>query len=269
MESSLSLEKYLARIGYAGSLEPTADTLAALQKAHLLHVPYENLDLLAGQERETTLAIGELYEKIVLRHRGGYCFELNGLFAWLLRSLGFSLVEHFGRWLAGESLAVPKRRHRIARVSIAGRQWIADVGVGRRAPLTPLLLEYGLEQMREGVLWRIVRDDRLCTVVQCQGPDGVFTNYYSFDDAPQESVDFTYAHYYYTHSPQSVFRQKTMVHLPTEKGRYSIGTELDPETGLLQRKFNFTKDDGSTSGFFLYTEAQFREILQRCFGIVL
>ena len=269
MENTLSPEKYLERIGYSGSLEPTPETLAALQKAHLLSVPYENLDLLAGQERETSLAIGELYEKIVLRRRGGYCFELNGLFAWLLRRLGFSLIEHFGRWLAGETLAVPKRRHRIARVTIAGRQWIADVGVGRRSPLTPLLLEYGLEQVREGVLWRIVQDERLGSVVQCQGPNGEFTNFFSFDDSPQENIDFTYAHYYYAHAPQSIFRQKTMVHLPNEHGRCSIATELDPDTGLLRRKFSFTQDDGSTSSFFLYSEAQFRDILQRYFGIVL
>ena len=82
----MNVEKYLQRIGYNGALAPNAENLAALVQAHRFTVPYETFDIWRG--RRTTLALEEIYDRIVTRRRGGYCFELNGLFAWLLRELG-------------------------------------------------------------------------------------------------------------------------------------------------------------------------------------
>ena len=262
----MSPDRYLARIEYAGPRTPDAATLAALQRAHLLHVPYENLDLY--ERRETTLATEELYDKIVDRHRGGYCFELNGLFAWLLRQLGFTVTEHFGRWLAGELLPVPKRRHRVLRVAIGDETWIADVGVGRRAPLAPLRLQHGLLQPQDGLAWRIIHDPHLGHVVQQQAPNGDFTNFYSFDDAPQENLDFTYAHYYYAHAPGSIFLQKLILHLPTADGRNSLATEPDPETGLPTPCLHISQEGAPSVARFLHTPAQLDEALRDYFGIV-
>lgn len=78
-EAELSVQAYLDRINYAGPTDVSLKTLSALQEAHLQNVPYENLDILAG--KHLSLAPASLYDKIVVRHRGGYCFELNGLFA--------------------------------------------------------------------------------------------------------------------------------------------------------------------------------------------
>ncbi|MBR4956609.1 MAG: arylamine N-acetyltransferase, partial [Lentisphaeria bacterium] len=97
----IDVDAYLKRIGYTGDKRPTITNLYALQKAHLTHVPYENLDLL--YHHPGTLAIEDVYKKVVKNKRGGYCFELNGLFAELLRELGYSVTEYFGRWLLGES----------------------------------------------------------------------------------------------------------------------------------------------------------------------
>ena len=87
----MDVEAYLERIGYCGGREPTAANLAALVKAHRFAVPYETLDL--WRRRTTTLRLEEIYGKVVTRRRGGYCFELNGLFAWLLRELGYNVRE--------------------------------------------------------------------------------------------------------------------------------------------------------------------------------
>ncbi len=83
----MNLDAYLARIGYRGSLEPTPGTLRDLHCAHLLTIPYENLDIHLGR----TLPLGEadIFSKLVTQKRGGWCFEMNGLFAWALRELGF------------------------------------------------------------------------------------------------------------------------------------------------------------------------------------
>ena len=86
----MNVEAYLDRIGYAGPVEPTYAVLAALQRAHMLAVPFENLDIALG--RRLVLDRRANYARIVERRRGGWCFELNGLFAWLLQQLGYRVT---------------------------------------------------------------------------------------------------------------------------------------------------------------------------------
>jgi hypothetical protein len=83
---------YLDRIGYASAVEPTHVVLAALQRAHMLTVPFENLDIALG--RRLVLDRRDNYAKIVERRRGGWCFELNGLFGWLLEQVADGVMRH-------------------------------------------------------------------------------------------------------------------------------------------------------------------------------
>src|SRR5215212_1339106 len=86
----MDLQAYLQRINYRGGRAPTAATLRDLHRAHLLAVPFENLDIHLG--RPILLGQDALFDKIVRRRRGGFCYELNGLFAGLLRELGFEVT---------------------------------------------------------------------------------------------------------------------------------------------------------------------------------
>src|SRR5215207_11196611 len=86
----MDIQAYLRRIHYRGDLTPTATTLRELHRAHLLAVPFENLDIHLG--RPIVLDQDALFDKIVTRRRGGFCYELNGLFALLLRELGFEVT---------------------------------------------------------------------------------------------------------------------------------------------------------------------------------
>src|SRR5512135_3562244 len=92
----MDLSPYLDRINYKGTVEPTPSTLRSLHRAHMLAVPFENLDIVP-LHREIHLDEPALWEKIVLRRRGGFCYELNGLFAWLLRHCGFDVTYLNGR----------------------------------------------------------------------------------------------------------------------------------------------------------------------------
>ena len=87
----MNVATYLRRINYPGSTEPTAETLGELHRAHMLAVPFENLDIHLG--REIVLDDERLYAKIVEQQRGGFCYELNGAFAALLRELGFNVKK--------------------------------------------------------------------------------------------------------------------------------------------------------------------------------
>lgn len=262
--SMMTVDKYLRRIGYEGSQEPTLATLNGVQKAHLTSVPYENLDLL--YRRECSLAVEVMYDKIVNRRRGGYCFELNGLYTWLLRELGFKVTEFFGRWLLGESLSVPKRRHRILRVDLPEGRYVADVGVGRACPQTPLRFEADIIQEREGTNYRIVADPILGWVVQVE-TDAGYANFYSFTEDPQQAIDFAYPHYYCATHPNSPFLAKTMVHLATPLGRNSVVDAFDPETGMKARLFRIGLGEGKIKEFLARTEAEFQAGLRDYFGI--
>src|SRR5256885_12239222 len=85
----MNIEAYLQRIGYQGSLVPNEQTLRALQLAHLYAVPFENLDI--GLQRPIVLDLDLIFDKVVNQRRGGFCYELNGLFGELLKSLGFGV----------------------------------------------------------------------------------------------------------------------------------------------------------------------------------
>lgn len=125
---------YLARIGCTEKA-PTAAYLAELQYAHLITVPYENLDILRAVR--ISLDENDLFDKIVTRRRGGYCFELNCLFGGLLRALGYTVCDYAARYLRGEQ-GIPMRRHHVLRVGCEEGEFLADVGVGEPLPMQPV-----------------------------------------------------------------------------------------------------------------------------------
>lgn len=260
----MNVIEYLKRIGCEDCLAPSPVRLAELQRGHLLRVPYESLDIYRGVVPD--LSEDALYEKIVLRRRGGYCFELNGLFGALLRRLGYDVTQHFGRWLYGESLAVPPPRHRVLRVKFPQATYITDVGIGMWSPMAPLRFAYGEEQTIAGRTWRIARDARLLNVVQTRLGEKWF-NYFSFGDDPAEDVDFVYVNQYLAHAPESPFRRGLLVHLPTEDGDRRISLELDPETGLFGWRYEEFRADGTRETRFLHTDAQRAETLRIRFGL--
>jgi N-hydroxyarylamine O-acetyltransferase len=86
----MDISAYLKRIDYAKPVKPDVQTLSGLQFTHMDHVPFENLDI--QLKRPIHLDEGSLWNKIVINRRGGFCYELNGLFAWLLEQIGFEVA---------------------------------------------------------------------------------------------------------------------------------------------------------------------------------
>ena len=109
-------------------ITPTKDLLFAVQYAFTQTVPYENIDILHGIP--LSLEEEDLYDKIVTRHRGGYCFEINGFLGMFLRALGYEVTEYMARYLRGET-TIPMRRHRVLIVTCDdGTKYICDAGIG-------------------------------------------------------------------------------------------------------------------------------------------
>jgi N-hydroxyarylamine O-acetyltransferase len=143
----MNLDAYLDRIGYHGALDPTLATLTALHRTHLLSIPYENLDIHLGSY--LSVDPEKIFDKIVTRHRGGWCYEMNGLFSWALREIGFDVTlmssdvrdEFVGDGSAGD--------HLVLRVMLDQRPYLVDVGFGNGI-LEPIPLEAG--QYQQGYL---------------------------------------------------------------------------------------------------------------------
>jgi N-hydroxyarylamine O-acetyltransferase len=220
-----AIDAYLARIGHAGSRAPTIDTLRALHRAHLHAVPFENLDIHIG--RPIRLDLGAFFRKVVGERRGGFCYELNGLFADLLASLGFPVSLLSGRVARDGGGFGPEFDHLLLLVHAGGR-WIADVGFGRSFH-EPLSLDEPREEEAEGLSFRIAGegDERR---VESRQPGGQARPEYAFSLAPQPLEAFAGMCEHHQTSPASSFTQKTVCSLPTARGRVTLSGRTLVET---------------------------------------
>ena len=258
-----SIEEYLKRIGFTGDAHADLETLNRVQELHVMSVPYENLEIM--ERKPLTLDIPSLYDKIVTRGRGGYCFELNGLYAWLLEGIGYKITQHFGRWLREEPLESPMRRHRVIRVPLEGKEYICDVGVGMTAPRRPLVFEFDIVQEISGESYRIVHHPINIYVVEYLSSSGSFKPLYCFNDDPCISIDYFQPHYYCTTHPDSVFIRNTMCYVRTPNGRNTILDTYDPSTG--EKIMELRQYDGdSLKTTLIRTKKQFNQILRTHFG---
>ncbi len=252
-EQKERVARYLARIGCEATSEPTLAFLKEVHYRHAVSVPYENLDIVLGTP--LTLDKDALFDKIVRRHRGGYCFELNGSLGCLLRDVGFTVEDRFARFLRGEA-EIPMHRHRVVLVRIEGEVWFCDVGVGQIAPRLPLLLKEGLLQEQFGEQYRFERDEALGWVLT-ETHHGEWRRYLSFSDEQMFDVDFIQPSYWCETHPDSPFRGKVSLSIKTADGR----TTLDGRT------FKRFTGEALTSVEEITDATRLREIYEKDFGI--
>lgn len=201
MTDGLDLEAYLARIRYAGSLDPTLETLRGLHRAHVSTIPFENLDILLG--RPIRLDLDHLQRKLVVDRRGGYCFEQNTLFTEVLRVLGFELTTLAARVRFG-SRTTGARSHMVASVTLEGGAWLSDVGFGGDGLLEPISFgKPGVAVTQGSWTFRLDTEDELF-VLQTIRRDR-WTDLYAFDLQPQLPVDYEVANHFTSTWPGSPF----------------------------------------------------------------
>ena len=212
---------YLDRVGTIAPAAPSLAALSSLQRGHLLAVPFENLDI--GLGRPISVEPAAAYDKIVVRRRGGYCYELNGLFATLLRSLGYA-VEHVSARVAtpGGGLT-PEFDHLALLVTSPAMEEpvLVDVGFGD-AFVEPIPLRDGAGRHEPGkeVGLQLADDGGWC---YCERPDGEpWHTQYVFTTSPHPLGDFAERNLWQQTSPESHFTQKSVVSRLTETGRVTL-----------------------------------------------
>ena len=228
-------DAYLARLGCAAFEAPDLEALSRLVYAHQRAVCFENLTPWAYR-RAVSLGVDDLFEKIVVNKRGGFCFELNGLFCALLKSLGYDASQCFARVLPPDG-SRPRIMHASILVTLGGKQYFCDVGFGGPAPSGPVPIEDGGSFTRGGEIHSVSRVSGPWYQLERRTSAGGVQALLQFLPIPQEPQDFEAFALYSSLSPDSVFTQIPMLNRRTERGCVTInGRELTvTESGRAER----------------------------------
>ena len=233
---SKALEAYLERIGLSGPVAATEDGLTQVHLRHGEAIPFENFDILLG--RGISLRPEIVFDKLVTRQRGGYCFELNSLFYSALESLGFSVRPLLSRvWFGG--ITEPREKtHQLLLVTLNGREWIADVGFGTAGSCLPLPFEYDRVSEQPGRRYRLVADDVFGTMLEWSVADGPWERLYSFDLERVWQADLEMGNHFVSTHPESPFTTRRMCSIQMVDGwRVLVEHDLtETEGGTVQRR---------------------------------
>ena len=224
-------DRYLARVGVdpADVERPDRETLARLQRAHVTAVPFETLAINGDPFGDragsgVSLALPELYEKVVERRRGGFCFELNGLLGWLLGERGCDADRVAATVLDDEGAARPPANH-LAHVVELDRRYVVDVGMGVPTMRRPTPLDGTVVADDAGVEWRAVESDRPDAdyLTQYRTPgDETWSDRYVFRDRPRELGYFAATCEYLATAPESPFVGDPVVSIATDGGHAKL-----------------------------------------------
>ena len=214
------LKAYLERIGIAEAKAPTLAFLDEVIYAHQCSVPFDNLDV-CEKGAVPSLAIADLFDKIVVRKRGGFCFELNALFGALLKALGFEVQPCMARVLL-RPIPYPLISHRANIVTIDGKRYLADVGFGGPQATFAPLIEEGASRTEEGHTFTMHRIAHSWWDVNYRGTKE--------EDRPVLRIcmltvgeeDFIPLSFYQATFPESVFKLNRMVNIKTADGAINL-----------------------------------------------
>jgi N-hydroxyarylamine O-acetyltransferase len=248
------LDAYFVRIGYTGPRSPTVAVLSEILLRQVCTIPFENLDVLLGRPIRTDAA--SLEQKLIRDRRGGYCFEQNHLLLYVLRALGFTAEPMIARvrWQVPANVATGLT-HMLVRVTLEGRDWLADAGMGSRSLTAPLAMVEDLEQDTPHDRRRLMRrDDHF---VQQALFAGEWHDVNLFRPEIAAAVDLEVGNWYSHTHPQAHFRNNLMAARATAAGRLA----------LLNREFSFRHHDGRTEKRELATPDELLSVLAMDFGL--
>lgn len=220
-ENQMDQAKYLERIGYRGMLSPTLEVLKELQQKHLFNIPFENLDIHYGNRID--LESEKIYDKIINRNRGGFCYELNSLFYDLLISIGFNAKMVSARVHEKEDKYSPEFDHMAIIVCIDETEYLVDVGFGEFT-FSPIKIDIGAEQNDLREVYRIENYDERYFQVSKKDNDKWIPKYI-FDPKGRELSEFEPRCNFHQTSSESHFQQKKVCSLPIPKGRLTVSSD--------------------------------------------
>ncbi len=222
MDRQSIVEGYLNDLGISdadvSSSKGKIEFLSRLQSAHIARHTFNSLAVVIGNE--LPLDLPSLYEKIVVKRRGGYCFEHNKLIYNVLEALGFDVKLLLARVVYNRDLDTP-RTHRVTLVNVDGEEYVVDGGFGHLGARLPVKLELDTEQRQGKECFRVVakNSDEYCYQVM---KDGDYFTLYTFDLGVYTEADCVVGHFYSHRHPSAAFVNNLVVSLKTESSVYSL-----------------------------------------------
>lgn len=257
MDSAINLATYLSRIGVAGDVKANIRSLSKIQHAHRLSIPFENLDVRLG--RGISVDDDAIFDKLVSRKRGGYCFEHNALLRNALREIGYIVRPLLARvWLF--AVQTPPKTHTLNLVEIDGEFWIADAGFGS-SYCPPMRLRDGEETSgRDELKHRLITDADHGWMLQIM-IDGVYKNEFSFSLDQVADLDLAMSNHWTATAPLSRFLHSVIVNKSTDGGMVNLNNDIliitaSPKNGINENREIKLRD-----------ERELQEALAEHFGI--
>ncbi|MBK1876402.1 arylamine N-acetyltransferase family protein [Pelagicoccus mobilis] len=254
MSETIDLDAYFQRIQFTGTPSTDLETLTELHQLHLAAIPFENLDVLF--EREIKLDLNSIQQKLVHNRRGGYCYEQNGLFAAVLRTIGFKVTPRISRvrWQTPEETQTGQT-HKVLEVQIGGESYLADVGFGGIGLIEPILLHNDQTQHDAYEPRRIVRQAGVFKhqiyLKEC------WQEVYHINEAPASSIDYEIANWFTSTHPTSAFKKRLIV----------CKVENGTRTVLLNRELTIRSQNGLLKTQLVQSPEHLAETLSSHFGL--
>ncbi|UNK26922.1 arylamine N-acetyltransferase [Serratia plymuthica] len=246
-------QRYLQHIGFAGIPQANLLTLQQLHRCHMLSVPFENLSIIYRQGIH--LEEPALFNKIVERNRGGFCYELNRLFAALLKDIGFNVQFISGEIRARDGSFGAPFDHMALKVEL-DQPYLVDVGFGDSF-LTPLKITTTEQQPQTSGTFHLEQEGETYYLERRNGDNRSHAKtLYRFTLQAREPSEFDGMCHYHSTSPQSHFTQRLVCSRPTENGRVTLS----------ENKLIITEDHQRHEST-LHSEDERRATLMRYFGI--
>ncbi len=248
----MNQKEYLNRIGIKKVGDLSLGFLAELQMRHLLSIPFEDLDI---PFKRIQLDLERIYNKIIPTKRGGFCYELNGLFHWLLTSLGYKVDMLSARVFNEEKQKFgPEYDHMVLMVHL-DNDFLVDVGFGDSFR-KPIKMPEGEVEDVSGV-YKIVLSGGNIYELQKKKEDG-WQKQYCFSIEPKRFEDYIEMCNYQQDSPDSHFRTRRLCTIATETGRITISNNsLTITDGKIKNRTDFNDKN------------EFDILLKKYFDIVL
>lgn len=251
----LQIEQYLRKL-QLNDFEPTVNlaTLTKLQDAHLKYIPYENFDCLNG--KITSLKRQDMFNKVIMHNRGGICFELNGLYNWLLESLGFDVTSYSARFI-DKMETYQLRRHRVMCVALGDKRYLTDVGVNSESPRVPLEITEGLIQSDGISQYKFTRSEFWGWLLWQKERGKIWKRLFGFTEEPQIDKDFITPSFWCDAHPDSPFIKSKKLSIFREDCNITIRSNY----------LKFYLGGRVKYRYKINTGAELKEILWEYFGI--
>lgn len=251
----LQIEQYLRKL-QLNDFEPAVNlaTLTKLQDAHLKYIPYENFDCL--NSKITSLKRHDMFNKVIMHNRGGICFELNGLYNWLLESLGFDVTSYSARFI-DKMETYQLRRHRVMCVALGEKRYLTDVGVNSESPRVPLEIVEGLIQSDGISQYKFTRSEFWGWLLWQKERGKIWKRLFGFTEEPQIDKDFITASFWCDAHPDSPFIKSKKLSIFREDCNITIRSNY----------LKFYLGGRVKYRYKINTGAELKEILWEYFGI--